>query len=104
MLHLKTVSNFQYKSGIDTETLTPEEKPFFAEKKKKNKQKAKKHLEYKITVWEIQYLEIRLILNISKENSGNFQGAPYLGFLKRFILYKTYPFVCIKNHCLENAT
>lgn len=45
------MSNFQYKPGIDTDTLTPEEKPFFAEKKKK--QKAKKHLEYKITVWEI---------------------------------------------------
>lgn len=95
------MSNFQYKPGIDTETLTPEEKPFLLRRKKK---KAKKHLECKITVWEIQYLEIRLILNISKENSGNFQGAPYLGFLKRFILYKTYPFVCIKNHCLENAT
>lgn len=38
-MHLKTVSNFQYKPGIDTDTLTPEENPFFAEKKNK-KQKS----------------------------------------------------------------
>lgn len=69
----KTMSNFQYKPDIDTDTLTPEEKNlffFFSEEKKP------KHLEYKIAVWEIQYLETRLIINISKENSGNFQGAP----------------------------
>lgn len=36
-MHSKTVSNFQYKPGIDTDALTPEEKPFFAEKKKKSK-------------------------------------------------------------------
>lgn len=36
-MHSKTVSNFQYKPGIDTDALTPEEKPFFAEKKKKAK-------------------------------------------------------------------
>lgn len=51
------MSNFHYKPDIDTDTLTPEEKPSFAEKKKK-------HLEYKLAVWEIQYLEMRLVINI----------------------------------------
>lgn len=62
------MSNFQYKSGIDTETLTPEEKPFFAEKKKKkNQTKSKK-------AFRIQNYSLGNTIFGNKIDSKHFKG------------------------------